>query len=86
MEFIAKKKERPRARLMTLVALYENVIPLWFDPPPKPRTVEGWMKEAGVPRYKANLKATAGGGISYWSVPHVERMLRAKAGLKGGAS
>jgi hypothetical protein len=66
------------ARLETLAVLMETVIPAILSPTPAAITVRGWFDDWRIPRYKANALCRHGGGRVYYSVPHVERALRAR--------
>jgi len=76
--------------------LRETLIPLYLNPVPGPRALTELFNAAGVPRFKSNPGAKRGGGTVYWSVAHVERLLRQRvlpgrltvqpiASAKGGA-
>jgi hypothetical protein len=85
---IANNSERPaapKARLATARELLNTVVPAYLSPPPSERALVTWLKRAGVPSLKANPAAIRGGGQTWWHVSGVERMLREKAGLIGGA-
>lgn len=66
----------PRARLATLARLRETVLPGWLDPLPHDDTLRAWLDDANVPRLKTNPHAKRGGGVVFYSVAGVERMLK----------
>lgn len=75
--------DMPKARLATLCQLQE-MIENHLQPVPKPDTLRTWFDRAGIPRFKANPNATRGGGPCYYSVSHVEKLLRNRTGSVGG--
>ena len=77
------KDQRPRARLATLDELRATVLSAYLQPVPSDKTLRAWFKEAGIPRLKSNPTAKHGGGIVWWHVAAVEKLLRQKAGLIG---
>jgi hypothetical protein len=68
--------DKINARLATLDKLLSDVVPLFLDPPPARDTLRSWMDSAKIPRFKMNPSAKRGGGLVWYSVPHVERLLR----------
>lgn len=70
--------EFSNVRLATLDQLLETTIPAFLAPPPSRFTVRGWLNRWKVPRFKANPSAVRGGGVVFYSIPHVERMIRGR--------
>jgi hypothetical protein len=66
----------PKARFATIPTLIATIVVHHLNPPPKPATFRIWLERAGVPKIKANPTAIRGGGPAYYSVPHVEKLLR----------
>ncbi len=66
------------ARVATLNQLIKTTLPNFIDPIPCRATLRTWMNKANVPRMKANPTARKGGGIVFYSVPHVERMFKSR--------
>jgi len=66
------------ARLATLDRLRETIIPNFLDPVPSRDALKELLEAARVPRFKANPMARRGGGFLYYSVAHVERLLRSR--------
>lgn len=64
------------ARLMSLQQLTDHVIPLFIQPTPHRKTLERWLKEGRIPRFKQNPLARNGGGTVYYSVSAVEKYFR----------
>jgi hypothetical protein len=71
--------------LATLDELLRTTLPLFLSPLPSRETVRGWLDAAKVPRFKSNPAAKRGGGPCWYSVSHVEKLLRSRT-LPGGAS
>lgn len=71
-------EHKPQARLATIERLLETVIPAFLDPVPKREALRDWLDAAGVPRFKSNPLAKRGGGPVFYSVSHVEKLLRAR--------
>ena len=65
-----------RARLATLAELRKNLLPTYLAPIPHDDTMRAWLDEANVPRLKTNPHAKRGGGVVYYSVSAVEKMLK----------
>ena len=63
-----------KARFATLEKIIAEVVPLFLDPVPHPVTLRRRFKN--VPQMKSNPLARHGGGPVYYSVPHIERVLR----------
>lgn len=72
------------ARLATLDRLRETTVAVYLDPVPSRDTVREMLDKAGIPRFKANPTAKRGGGLVYYSVSAVEKLLRART-LPAGA-
>ena len=51
-------------------------LPAHLDPVPSAETLRIWFDRERVPRFKSNPSAKRGGGPVYYSVLHVERLLR----------
>jgi hypothetical protein len=66
-----------QARAATLDELLANVVPLFLSPVPKRDTFRGLLERRNVPKFKSNPLAKRGGGPCYYSVPAVEKLLRA---------
>lgn len=66
------------ARLATLDELLLTTIPAFLSPVPCRETLRAWFDEAKIPRFKANPLAKRGGGPVYYSVAHVEKLLRSR--------
>lgn len=45
---------------------------------PCDKTIRKWLDQGKVPRFKANPLAKFGGGPCYYSLSHVERLLRSR--------
>ena len=73
------------ARLATLSELLQTTIPVHVSPVPTAETLRNWFDRAGVPRFKANPNASRGGGPGYYSVSHVEKLLRTRIPSKEAA-
>jgi hypothetical protein len=43
---------------------------------PSRETLRAWFDKASIPRLKANPTAKRGGGPAFYSVAHVEKLLR----------
>jgi len=69
-------KEAGRARTATLAQLRETLLPSYLDPVPHDDTLRAWFDRAQIPRLKSNPHAKRGGGLVYYSVAAVEKMLR----------
>jgi len=65
-----------KARLATLDQLIETTVSAYLSPPPRKRTLANWFDEAEIPRFKASPGAKRGGGLCWYSVPHVEKYFR----------
>jgi hypothetical protein len=59
------------------------VLPPFINPVPSRDTVRDWLDTAKVPKFKANPVARRGGGRAYYSISHVEKMLRSRT-IGGG--
>jgi len=70
----------PQSRFQTLPQLREGLVATYFNPPPSTRALSSWFKREGVAHTKSNPKARRGGGQVYFSVAHVERVLRTRTG------
>ena len=68
--------EAARARTATLAQLRETVLPAYLDPLPHDDTLRAWFDRAKIPRLKSNPHAKRGGGLVYYSVSAVEKMLK----------
>lgn len=70
------------ARLATLDAMLApgGIIPLHFNPPPSKRQLARLFKSAGLSKLKANPGAKRGGGVPYYHVSQVEKLLRSRMG------
>ena len=66
----------PRARLATLAELRKNLLPSYLSPVPHPDTLRAWFDDANVTRLKTNPRARRGGGVVYYSVAGVERLMK----------
>ena len=66
------------ARLATLARLRETTLQNFLDPIPTDEALRNLFDRAGVPRFKSNPDAKRGGGPVYYSVPHVEKLLRTR--------
>ncbi len=66
------------ARLATISRLIETTLPAYLDPIPCRVTLRAMFDQAGVPRLKASPHAKRGGGNVYYSVSHVEKLLRSR--------
>jgi hypothetical protein len=69
---------KPQSRLATLDELIQNTIPVFISPTPTRETLRAWFDSAQIPRFKTNPTAKRGGGPCYYSVPHVEKLLRSR--------
>jgi hypothetical protein len=65
------------ARLATLAQL-RVILKNILDPVPSIESLRDTFDKAGIPRYKSNPTAKRGGGIVYYSVPHVEKFFRSR--------
>lgn len=63
-------------RAASLDELLKDVVPNFLKPVPKRDTFRDWLDRAGIPRFKQNPTAARGGGVCFYSVPHVEKFLR----------
>lgn len=63
-------------RLATLDELRRTVIAAHLAPVPSKKTLRGLFDRYRVPRLKPNPLAHRGGGAVYYSVAHVERLMR----------
>lgn len=72
------KDQNPAARMATIDQLLETTIPNFLSPAPSRRTLRNWLEAANVPKFKSNPAATRGGGIVWYSVAAVEKLLRSK--------
>lgn len=63
-------------RLATLEAIHKELLPQHIQPVPCLATVRRWLDREKVPRIKTNPAAHRGGGLVYYSVPAVEKLLR----------
>jgi len=70
--------EKPQARSATLDEIIETILPLFISPVPSRDTVRNWLDSAKVPRFKSNPTARRGGGICYYQVAGVEKLMRAR--------
>lgn len=70
------KPDSLSARLATMDQLLETTLPAFLDPVPCRETLRSWFDGGRVPRFKSNPAARRGGGTVYYSVPHVEKLLR----------
>jgi len=66
------------ARVATMGQIRSNVVAAYMDPPPSVETLRRWFDDSRIPRMKANPSAKRGGGPVYYSVPAVEKLLRAR--------
>lgn len=66
------------ARLATLDELIKNTLPPFINPVPSRDTLRTWFDAAKIPRFKSNPTAKRGGGKVYYSVPAVEKFLKAR--------
>ena len=64
------------ARLATLDQLIVALLAVHFNPVPSKRTLRDWFDAAGVPRFKSNPVAKRGGGLVFYSVSAVEKLIR----------
>ena len=62
----------------------ETIFAAHLDPVPPRDTIRDWLDRHKIPRFKSNPTAKRGGGCAYYSVAHVEKMLRTM--LSGTAS
>ena len=69
-------------RLATIEQLQAGCIGVHFNPIPTVATLRNWLTKARIPRFKTNAAAVRGGGVCYYSVPHVERLICAKLFVK----
>ena len=76
---------RPKARLVDTATLLAVIVPAYLDPVPTKRSLTTWLHAAGINHLKANPGAKRGGGKVWWHASQVERLLRERAGLVGGA-
>lgn len=67
------------ARTASTDWLLQHLVPLHLQPPPRRDTFNAWLRRNRVPCVKANPDARRGGGVVYWSVCHVERLLQVRA-------
>lgn len=72
-----------KARLATVEELRKTLVPAYLDPVPTKRTLKEWFKRANISFLKANPAARNGGGVVWYSVAEVERMLREMSGMPG---
>lgn len=72
------KVETPtqNVRFATLSELRSNILPNFISPVPSVETLRGWFRRARVGQWKCNPSARHGGGVVYYKVADVERMLR----------
>jgi hypothetical protein len=73
-----ERAKNTAARLATLDELLETTIPAFLSPCPSRETLRAWFDDAKVPRLKSNPLAKRGGGTVYYSVAHVEKLLRSR--------
>lgn len=73
-----KAAPKATARAATLAELRANVLPLFIAPIPSNETLRAWFDAAGVPRFKTNPLAKRGGGLTFYQVAAVERLLRSR--------
>lgn len=79
-EKIKVAAENVRAR--TLNDICENVVPLYFSPPPCRMTIYRLLRAAKVPKFKTNLSAKRGGGRAFYSMPVVEKLFQQRVVLR----
>ncbi len=72
-----------KAKLATVDELMKTLVPSYLDPVPTKRTLKEWFKRANISFLKANPNARNGGGVVWYSVAEVERMLRQMSGMQG---
>jgi hypothetical protein len=70
--------QQTNARLATIDQLLKTTVLLFLDPPPSRETLRDWFDAAKIPRFKSNPAAKRGGGPCYYSVAHVEKLLRSR--------
>jgi hypothetical protein len=78
----AETKTRPRARLATIDALRDDLLPIYLSPVPPRKTLHQWFKRANIPCFKANPAAKSGGGPVFYSVAAVEKLIRRQTGTE----
>jgi hypothetical protein len=71
----------PKARLLSLDALREQILPQYLSPIPTRQSLRKWFRT--VPKFKANPLSQRGGGTVYYSVDAVTKILKARTGLRG---
>ena len=67
-------------RMATAAFLLEKTVPLYLAPVPSEESFKQLLKRNRVPFMKANPCAKRGGGHVYFSVAHVEKLLRRQFG------
>lgn len=70
-------------RLATLEQLRQTTLAHFIQPIPSNETLRSWFDAARIPRFKSNPAAKRGGGLVYYQVAAVEKLLRART-LPGG--
>jgi|OpeIllAssembly_1097287.scaffolds.fasta_scaffold3125941_1 hypothetical protein len=65
-----------KARLANLDELCTTLLPGYLSPVPSRDSIRRWLNAERVPRFKMNPNASRGGGPAFYSVVHVERLLR----------
>jgi hypothetical protein len=74
-------ESKTSARCATVDEIHANIAPNFFTPVPPKRRLRYWFNKANIPRFKANLAAKGGGGVCYFSLPHVEAFFRRRITL-----
>lgn len=70
---------RPKARFASLEKLIAELLPAYLDPTPCKSALRAWFAREGVPTVKANPNAHRGGGVVFYSVAAVEKLLNGGA-------
>ena len=71
-----------KARLATLDTLRApgGLLSAYLDPIPSKRALARWFRQVGISRLKANPTAARGGGVPFFHVAQVEKLLRSRVG------
>jgi hypothetical protein len=76
------------ARTATIDVLlnHDGLVSKYLDPLPSKRAFRAFLKRNAVPSVKPNPAARRGGGVPYYHVASIERILRARCGTEEGGS
>jgi len=75
---VSEKPTASNVRLASLDELIENFLPAHIAPVPSRHRLRAWLDSARVPRFKPNPTAVRGGGVVFYSVSGVEKLLKTR--------